>query len=702
MKKATRKSGKSRSDEFLPVTKEDLNQELFDRNLAAFKKMMPYVAPHLENITTTHSKLVINANGEYDIDFRGNRLYGMGAEAWAKKRMKNFDNKHGISRLFIAPPDSKMLDDEANKTVFNMLKRSTDAGLSFANRPLDIHCFHCVGFGVGLAHHLPALARRTACQNLILVEPNFEFVYLSLFVFDWAKFLENISAEGRHIVMIRETNSRPIAENIRDQMRYIHPSFMDGTIFFETYPSSVMARACDILIDERDTLGIGLGFLEDEMDMVRNAFHNLNEFEGKFFNGQKDVLPFPAFIVGSGPSLDRDIDFIRENQDRALIISCGTSIRVLLNNGIQPDFHVELENVPLVADLVDALSKQFDLSNIVMLATTTVDPRVAQYFKRVVYYFRSGLASYPLFFQGHESTLTYSTPMVTNLGFSFAQEIGARNLYNFGIDLGARDPEVHHAKDTPYDSGEAVFSGTINQPVPGNFGGIVYSEMVYLWAKQTMEFAINRHSAKGIFYNSSDGIRIEGTVPKLSSTITLNPGPDKQAVVENIYEQFPDYTKSRFEKSWIEYEPRKRMTEFRDQLLKICKTGRPLKPKDQSGDKVSKATKPKRRSSAAARYPLRYLMHVVRALIPGGESPTTEIHYYRGSTFLCMAAVHYYYTRVEDGPDRKKFLEIVREEFTEQVQRIDDRVQEFYDELEPPKISQSNSSPQYSSHTQSG
>jgi hypothetical protein len=676
-KKVVKKTAKKavKDDKFFPVADKDLDKELFKRNLDAFKEWLPRYADIVGNITETHSRLVKNAEGEFDIEFRGGRLYGMGHETWARKRTKNFHIKQGCRRITLAAPDTRSLDDESNVTVYNIMKRAVESDIGFTRTALDAECFHLSVFGIGLAAHLPIMERKTACQNMIIVEPNVEFLYLSMYVFDWKEFIERLLFDGRHMTVVIETDARRIAETVRDQMRYINPSFMEGATFLISYPNSAMGRALDILLNERETLTVGLGFLEDEIDMVRNSFHNLKDFRGKFFDHQKDPLHLPAFVIGSGPSLDNDLDFIRANQRNAVIVSCGTSMRILLHNGITPDFHVELENVPIVSDLMKSLTNKFDLSPVTLVATTTVDPGVAQYFKKVIYYFRNGLASYPMFAQGIDSSLHYSTPMVTNLGFSLAQEIGCRTIYNFGVDLGARDPKKHHAKDAPYDAGEADFDTTIDQPTPGNFGGTVFSEMLYMWAKQTMEFAMNRYSAKSIYYNCSDGVRLEGMTPKLSSTIKLPERTDKADVLAKLYDRMPDYTEELFDKSWYKYEPRARMTELRDKLLKVSRTGRNPTP-------MPAGAAAKRTHSRGARYPLRYMMHIVRMLIPPTNIATPEMHYFRGSTFMFMAAVIFYVYRVPKGPKRNKFLKIVKEEFIAQIERIDERIQRFYDTLD--------------------
>lgn len=52
---------------------------------------------------------------------------------------------------------------------------------------------------------------------------------------------------------------------------------------------------------------------------------------------------YPAIIVASGPSLDKNIDDLKEAQGKALIIACDASYRVCMEHEIIPDMIVSLE-----------------------------------------------------------------------------------------------------------------------------------------------------------------------------------------------------------------------------------------------------------------------------------------------------------------------------------------------------------------------
>ncbi len=650
---------------------EDLNFSFFKNNFNALVKDQPWLAQKLQDVKDTQAVLVHGENG-YDIKFRDDYFYGMGGNDWAKTFKDAFENPKRISRLVLSPPDTTNLDDRSNETVYRIMKRAVSKGISFAEQPTTYETFHLVVFGIALGEHIPSLIKRTKCRHLVLVEPNIEFLYLSLFTFDWAKLFKNMKRNGRELSIIVEKDYQIIAGIIRSRVRYMNPAFMDSIWFLRSYTNAIMLQALEELMNDRDLLIAGLGFLEDEMDMVRNSYFNLRDCDFKYYIRRKDIIHVPAFIIGGGPSLDNDLEFIRQNQNNAIIISCGTALRSLLHADIRPDFQVEMENVPAVTQLHEKLSENFNIRDIMLIASSTIDPDVKALFDKTVFYFRSSLASYPFFNQGDESCVENSIPTVSNLGFSLAQEIGCRTIYTFGTDLGTRDPSRHHAKDAPYNVGDIEFDTKITDPVPGNFGGTVLSEMVYLWSKDGLEMAIRRFPASRVYYNCADGVRIEGTIPKLSSTIKLQAQPEKADIIRKIWEDFPAYTPELFEKSWTKRNSVKLMKAFTKNVLEILK--------DDDNRKVT--NNKKKAKKKYSNYHFNDYQQVVRLLIPENGVITPEIHYLRGSSLLCLSAIYVYYQRIRGRKERKAFLKISREEFIKQVNEIEEIVLDFYKTLE--------------------
>jgi len=59
-----------------------------------------------------------------------------------------------------------------------------------------------------------------------------------------------------------------------------------------------------------------------------------------------DFQNISAIICGAGPSLKGIIPFLKENQDRFLIIGCGAGLQALLSAGIEPHLTVQVDPDP--------------------------------------------------------------------------------------------------------------------------------------------------------------------------------------------------------------------------------------------------------------------------------------------------------------------------------------------------------------------
>lgn len=650
-----------------------VNSELFARNMDAFKRMAPALYDRLAQIARPQSTLIATPGGGYDIEMGGARLYGGDHHRIARRKVEQFfRTSEAEVRIQIAPPDSHNLDSHSNKPIYRLLKRATeDYKIAFATQRTTKDSLHLVVLGVGLAAHIPLLVRRTKCHHLLLVEPNVEFLYHSLHVFDWVKFLRQFLAEGGSVNFITDPSPILVSQTIQSLLRYFNAPAIDGTFVYLAHPSSFLSGVASDLSKNRDLLLTGLGFLEDERDMVRNSHQNLVDYSGQFMSRRDVRLPVTAFVVASGPSVDNDLDFIRANADRAIVISCGTALRILLSNGIRPDFHMEMENVPVVYDLISKWDQAYSLKGITLVATTTINPRVSSLFDRTIFYIRPGVASCPMFSIGNESLLPFAGPMVSNLGMAFAQHAGASTIYLFGVDCGARDPKRHHGKDTPYEVGEIGFNTKIDQPVPGNFGGTVYSEFVYLWSRDQLQAAILALAPRVIHYNCADGVRIDGATPKLSRTVTL-PLLDKAAVVAKIIESYPPYPREKFDAAWTDHNHVRSVLEFRNKLLDITQ--------DSSGVAGTPGQPTGRKSS------LLFLDRIVRNLMPRNEAENSpEYHYFRGTVFLAAIAMYYYYGRITNLRKRPVFVRLIREELITLLNDIADYIIAFYRELDPEK-----------------
>lgn len=160
-------------------------------------------------------------------------------------------------------------------------------------------------------------------------------------------------------------------------------------------------------------------------------------------------------ILGGGPSLDSDLDWIKKNQDNLTIIAVSRVSKTLLKNNITPHMVVCVDPYDVSFDV----SKEFLLISKEVLfinANCVTSPLLSQWPGRSVFIG----ARFPWKEASDEDCSVIAGPTVTNTALKAAIEMGFSNILLSGVDLCYSPSGVTHAKD----SIEAKVGPTLGQP----------------------------------------------------------------------------------------------------------------------------------------------------------------------------------------------------------------------------------------------
>ena len=651
------------SQYFQPLKKEDYDHNLFETNLANWQKFMPAFADLLVQYKDTPSYLISDNKGGLDICYNGHALLNGRSDQWSEECKSNFYNGRSTHRIFQEPRWASDYTNTSACIELATIKRIKSEAKVKLRKPIketiSHHTsFHLVIFGVGLAEQIPLLVEASDCRNLVLIEPNIEFLYCSLYTFDWLPILTKFSDGNRKLSIIVDRDPELVFRIIKSAIKSYAPHLIDGMTLFESYYDTLTNLIASETKKRAAELVMGAGWFDDEYDCVKNAYLNLQTHTGPRYLRQKMISPFPALIVGSGPSLDDSFDALRKYQEHAIVISCGTTIRLLLREGIQPDFHVELENTPEIVDVCATVANSYDLSAITLIASNTVAPNVSKSFGKTVYFFRDHVSSKPIFSLGEDSDIQYSLPTVANLGLGLAQELGCTDFYLFGVDLGTRDIRNHHAKGSAYESGELPFEDILNIPIQANLGGkYIWSDEVFLWSKELLESSLHTKKFGRRYFNCSDGARISGMIPILPNTLEINTSRGKKDYIETIISKFPLYTKKLFNEAWAKANLRKGIIDLQEQLL-------------------DELDMPDNRSI------LDLLNRLTKILTPTNGPRRAEHNLYQGSLFHSLSAMLYFTNRVTSPEDLMTLRDIGKQAISAQIREIATQVINLCEELE--------------------
>lgn len=405
--------------------------------------------------------------------------------------------------------------------------------------PMNHYPFFSV-VGVGMGYHLEYLAQQDI-GHLYIYEPNEDLFYASMFTTDWQWLVEQFTKENRSITILVGVSFDKYLEGFQ-KLFHKFGLFKAGCLpVYQHYASEESDEIMKNFFKNVVAIYGGFGFFEDEILSVRNTLANIKlkpNFLPENLIINEELRP-RVFVCGSGPSIDEAIDFVKENQDKAVVVSCGTALKVFHKAGIVPDFHIEVERTKGVKDFLDTIDDPEYFSKITLIAMQNVMSTVVAKFGQTLLYLKPNDGGTDLIRVTHPKNniahLFGSNPTVTNSAVAVCNYLNAKEVYLFGVDLGYKDPNQHHSKDSAYynELKEKVNHARYRskKTAEANFGGKVFVNHVFDWARTSMEYALRRQEDSGDCFNCSDGAKIVGAIPTKIADINFEYEFDKDYFV---------------------------------------------------------------------------------------------------------------------------------------------------------------------------
>jgi len=475
------------------------------------------------NFSPKRYKLVFNEGSLNILDLKAKKLlYNPNLYEAAFKKVDNFKEN---STLILYNPPRNYKEEQLQFLHVSLMKKIDDIYSEYPSFRKEKYrvaagftpflVFHGLGTGI----ELEEIVKYFYVDKVLIIEPEIEFFYLSLFLTDWELILNKLSEDSLILYIGLPDNKDKFIHDVELLLQKLLSSNPIGSTYlfvFKNRPLPFEKEIVNAVHSSQLASLQGWGFIEDEELAILHSTENLS---GGFPVISHSEEFEQAFIVGAGPSLDKDIDYIHKYQDHAIIFACGTAIHPLLKNGIIPDFLVELERTPHIYDVISTIPEEL-LEKIPLISPDVLYPKVVKLFKEVFFFIREPALPYNLLRPKFKVSLCF--PTVTNAALAIALAIGFKKIFLFGVDFGTKYEDKFHASSTVYRNKNSAFFGkddslleSASLVVNGNFGGTVRTTDVFNWARSTMEIAITYYSSSRRFkvYNCSDGAKIKGAIP---------------------------------------------------------------------------------------------------------------------------------------------------------------------------------------------
>jgi len=522
----------------ITIKKMLLNATL-EANLDALKVFLPSIYEMFKSHTPIDAGVVINEQGNIDLYNHKQYIYSGAPETFAKAQVMQFVK----SPLFFdlqaeRTCESKLLYDHErvlNEIDAKRKKEVTSAPICNEKR-FDFVCM----VGVGLGYQIEELFAQKQVQHLYLCEPSKDIFYAMLHCIELRPIFEHCIANGGGVTINTGNDYNDMLNGINDILFRIGRFYLPRFYVYKHYDSTKTDSFISKLREIGYRLAYGWGFMEDEIIGFRHTLANLKlgykvcKKESEFINNEPKR---PVFVVANGPSLDFSLAFLKENQDDIIIVSCGTSLRVLLKHNIKPDIHVETERPVELLPFVEEIEQQqknsdIKLKDIQIITLNTVYPEVLKKFKTPLLLNKLNDAGGEFIEELDESNLyarpPHSNPTCPNTAAALMITLGFKEIYFIGTDFGYIDNDYHHSKDSVYyhENYKEVSKDEIDVLMnkdfqrKGNFREFVFSNQHFDASRKQIEYLLhNNEDVNG--YNCADGAFIMSAKPMRIEDIKL-------------------------------------------------------------------------------------------------------------------------------------------------------------------------------------
>lgn len=513
-------------------------QDIEQKALQTFTKNLKYFEEHhkaiFEKLTllgqlidsgtyTEHYALEYKEEGYFDIlELKTNEfLYkGNGLEA-AKYIVDAIDFKR-TGAVFKAQRHSVVTDlqaeaiDQSELSFHNGLWATTkiiNYVTKYASAETQMHRVHKIIFlGVGLGFHIQGIIKKFNPMVIFIKEKNLETFRLSLFVTNYTEVLKNnfvyfsvaendIEERIPFLEFLNKGNNYnlnlkhiPFTLDYASDLQRLQTHVLSQDFISYGY-SAILLR----FIDSPRYLALGYSFLNISQHYQDNIF------------SQKPVL-----LLFSGPSTTNNIEWIKANRDRFILVSALSTCRLLNHHNIAPDIVIHIDPGKATALLFEGLeTKEYFKNSIAILSSNVNEDTITKFNHSQIYLVEQGT-----FYKKGFGRLT--APSVGEYAYALFLILGASRIFLLGIDLAVdRTTLKSHGEFHPSQKqGQLDATSASLDPsssvefTKGNFSPTIPTLTKFMLSiEQVQIFTKMLKRDYHHVYNLSDGAYLEGCEP---------------------------------------------------------------------------------------------------------------------------------------------------------------------------------------------
>jgi hypothetical protein len=358
---------------------------------------------------------------------------------------------------------------------------------AFANHYADDSFTDYLIFGFGMGYHAEALLQLDLRFKVTVVETNADVLTLAFMHRDLSNILSN-----ENFKLIYATVDE-VADIIKERENYA---------LLPHYPS-LMALPDGNLKESLTDYYVRLNSsLANKRRIDSDFYYNMKRNDAPADKAMSAIMGKNAIFTAGGPSLRDNLPYLKEAQKDSVIITASTSYRLLIENGIVPDFVFMISSDDNMKNHVTGIPA--GKSSLIYLCTASnlgVNEFQGQHFIA----FQNGYKPAEEYAKKHNYTLIETGGSVSTAAIDFILRSGCAKLITFGLDLAFTDNRVHS-----FDDGSSVTGNDTSMEMTGIDGRPIKTSRIFSIYRKWIENRLRQEKRNISLINVSRGVPIEG------------------------------------------------------------------------------------------------------------------------------------------------------------------------------------------------
>lgn len=381
--------------------------------------------------------------------------------------------------------------------------------------------------GVGLGLHIEAIHNKIQAKKYLIIEDNIEIFKLSLFT---AKYYE---------IAKHATIYFSVLEDIHTFAKTYNRFLKDGYIYNHLLKYTHLTSHSYIKLKHMIAINSAQIFVIFSYQLQLDRFVSPLKYLKKgclFLDIYKDIDQTllknkPLLIIASGPSLGKNIQWLKNNYKKFVIIAVSSSLGYLYKNNITPDIVVSIDQQEHIKDFFSDYTDGDYLKNTLLLFSSATHENVIKTVRQDNLY----ITDASLQFKSQKPTFSFSC--IGSFAYLYTLSLKTDNVYLLGLDL-AVDQETGEDHISEHMSSATVDMDTKTAmptnvsltdtliPIEGNFDKTVYTTPAFQDSISTINtYALNLKTKTHNIYNLNHGAKIAGAQAMRVADIDINSMP---------------------------------------------------------------------------------------------------------------------------------------------------------------------------------